>query len=126
MVIQQNIDKQRNPYKHTLYAGTGFSYKTSKAYYNGGFIDLASITNAGKTAAEFVQNNKDLIQTGVSTVGKVIDLGKSISESVKKSKEVEQIKELRAKKKPKIEYKFTPEQEERMQKLGSGFSTFSK
>src|SRR5829696_10523152 len=142
MPMIQEIDKRRNLYKNTLYTGrglyhSGFAVKTSKAYYEGGqlltselgsgFLDLASIVNAGKTAAEFVQNNKDLIQTGVSTVGKIVDLGKSIDDTVKKSKEIEQIKELRAKsKKPKTEYKFTPEQEDKMRKLGQGFQTFKK
>src|SRR5829696_35019 len=120
MPIIQAIDKRRKPYRNTLYSGKGlYPSRTSKAYYEGGFIDLSSIVNAGKTAAEFVQNNKDLIQAGVSTAGKVFDLGKSISESDKKAKEIEQIKELRAKsKKPKTEYKFTPEQEDKMRKLG--------
>src|SRR5829696_853974 len=138
MPMIQEIDKRRNLYKNTLYTGRGlYRSGTSKAYNEGGqlltselgsgFLDLASIVNAGKTAAEFVQNNKDLIQTGVSTVGKIVDLGKSIDDTVKKSQEIEQIKELRAKsRKPKTEYKFTPEQEDKMRKVGLGFQTFRK
>ncbi len=137
----QRIDQMRDPYKHTLYSGSGYNRnsKLSKAYYGqglrslqtGGAFDFSSLVNAGKTAIDFVKDNKDLIQTGVSTAGKVVDLGKSISDTIEKSKEleVEKVKELRAKKKPKKTFQFSDEQEAKMKALrpsGAGFVTVKK
>ena len=51
MVVVQNIDRDRNLYRQTLYSGCGYS-KTPKAYYHGGFVDLSTLLTAGKTAIE--------------------------------------------------------------------------
>jgi hypothetical protein len=124
MVFVQEIDRKRNPYKHTLYGGQGFNnMKLSKAYI-GGLIDLSSINN-------FLNDNKELIHAGITTTGKIVDLGKSVSDAVNKTKEVAKIKELRAeqkkkKMKKKEEYQFTPEMEEKMKSVkGDGFAIFS-
>jgi alpha-D-ribose 1-methylphosphonate 5-triphosphate diphosphatase PhnM len=86
---------------------------------NGGFIDLS-------TVAQVINDNKDLIQSGISTVGKVVDLGKTISDVSKSYKELEKIKELnkRNKKEEKeIVHIMTPDQEERFMKyMGRGFA----
>jgi hypothetical protein len=112
--------------KNTLYSGGALPHKTPKAY-NGGFIDFSTLVNAGKSAVDFVSNNKDLIQSGVSTVGKFVDLGKSISDTVKTSKELDKIRDVRQERnKTKKEYTITPEMEEKLKRLGSGFATFPK
>ncbi len=136
MPLVQRIDEMKNPYKHTLYSGSGYNRnsKLPKAYIQtGGAFDLSALVDAG---LNFVKDNKDLIQTGVSTAGKVVDLGKSISDTIEKSKEleVEKIKELRAKKaqqskKPKKTFQFSDEQEAKMKALrpsGAGFVNVKK
>jgi hypothetical protein len=124
MPIVQEVDKNRNWAKNTLYSGGALPTKTPKSF-NGGFIDLSTLVNVGKSAIDFVSNNKDLIQSGVSTVGKFVDLGKSISDTVKTSKELDKIRDIRQDRKKK-EYTITPEMEEKLKRLGSGFATFSK
>ena len=74
MPLLQKVDIDRNLYKNTAFKGSGFSNKLPKAYYQGGFIDLASIGN-------LINDNKDLIQSGINTVGKVAELGKAINDS---------------------------------------------
>lgn len=104
MGIVQKIDSDRRLHKHTLYAtGSGF---LPKAYYQGGF------------------NNKEILSSDAAAVDKVVDLGKSISDTVKTFKELEKVKELRTSKKK--EYVMSPEQEERLTTLGSGFATFER
>jgi hypothetical protein len=82
MPIVQEVDRNKNWAKNTLYSGGAVPNKIPKAY-NGGFIDFSMLVNAGKSAVDFLWNNKDLIQSGVSTIGKFVDLGKSISDTVK-------------------------------------------
>lgn len=125
MPIVQEVDRKRNLYKNTLYSGGG-APKT----YNGGFIDLSTLVNVGKSAVDFVSNNKDLIQSGVSTVGKFVDLGKSISDTVKTSNKIRDIRQDSKDRKDRKDRKeaqhtITPEMEEKLRKLGSGFSTFA-
>jgi hypothetical protein len=145
MPYVQEIDKKRllNRNVNTLYSGSGFTIQTKipKAYLqsnatgqpllfneaveiagktsNGGFIDLS-------TVAQVINDNKDLIQSGISTVGKVVDLGKTISDVSKSYKELEKIKELNKRNKKEKEVKvhvMTPEQEERFMKhMGRGFA----
>jgi hypothetical protein len=116
-MIEQEFDKKRNPYRGTLYfSGNGFS-RNNKVFYEsdsesddghfqGGMIDFGSlISNVGKVLSD----NKDTIQALASTTGKVADMGKSISETVKASK-----------KKTKT---LTPEDENRM--FGVGFKVFN-
>ena len=115
MTIIQKIDTDRNLHKHTLYS-TGSGFKPSKAYYQGGFIT---------GLIDFVKDNRELLSSGAAAVGKVADLGKSISDTVKTAKELEKIRETNTKNKRK-EYTMSPEQEERLKSLGSGFATFER
>lgn len=65
-------------------------------------------------------------------MGKIADLGKSLSDTVKTAKELAKIKELREiNKNKKKEYVMTPEMEEKLNNLGrdksgSGFAAFGK
>ncbi len=135
MPIIQEFDKNKKS-KH--YKGYGFhreawqSHTSSKAFYEsdsddydnddfygkrGGYIDIASII---KNKGQFVNDNKDTIQSVSSTVGKVIDTTGKILDTVKSSnelKKMEEVKKIRASK------KFTPEQESTM--IGAGFARFS-
>lgn len=113
MGIVQKIDRDRRLHKHTLYArGSGFP---PRAYYQGGFMTKL---------ADFVRDNKELLSSGATTVDKVVELGKRIADTAKTAKELEKVRELRASKKK--EYVMSPEQEERLKSLGSGFATFER
>ena len=129
MPAVQFIDRKKFSSTHPIYRGSGIVTKSSlpfkplnnrQLYFEGGFIDFGSIINAGKTAIDFVQNNKDLIQSGVSTIGEVASMAKGISDAVKSSKDLEQlktIKEMRKKKKSKNEdYQLSDAQEEQLKK----------
>jgi len=88
-----NIDRKKFTRIHPIYKGNGFANSmlpfkplNNRQLYlsrEGGFIDLSSLVNAGKTAIEFVQNNQDLIKSGVSTVGEVASMAKGILDAVK-------------------------------------------
>ena len=54
MPIVQEVDKNRNWAKNTLYSGGALPNKTPKAF-NGGFIDLSTLVNVGKSAVDFVK-----------------------------------------------------------------------
>ena len=123
MTILQEIDKKINPYKGTIYYGHGFQ-KISTAFYEsdsdeefiGGLIDIGSlISNVSKA----VSDNKDTIQSIASTAGKFVDLGKSISNTVKSNQELKKLENVKRNRK-----KFTPEQEQIL--LGEGFATFRR
>jgi len=121
MSIKLEFDKKRE----RKYNGNGFQ-KISKAYiesdsdddYNGGFIDLGSLIS---NASNFVTTNKDAIQAIASTVGKVAELGKSVSDTVKSSKELEALKTLKSKSKS-MSKTLTPEQDKIL--MGNGFVRF--
>ena len=123
MSIKLEFDKKRE----RKYNGNGFQ-KISKAYiesdsdddYNGGFIDLGSLIS---NASNFVTTNKDAIQAIASTVGKVAELGKSVSDTVKSSKELEALKTLKSKSKS-MSKTLTPEQDKIL--MGNGFVRFRK
>jgi hypothetical protein len=126
MVIIQRIDRERNLQKHTLYQGSGLN-RLPKAYYQGGngLLDFV------KDGISLLSDNKELIQSGISTAGKVFDLGKSISDVAKTKTELELVKQSRLKnKEKKVDDEMTPEMEEKMRKLtprsGSGFTTVIK
>jgi hypothetical protein len=128
MPLVQVVDEKRskNMYKGTMYRGNGFLHRTPKAYLQrqGGIIDLSSIVN-------FVKDNKDLLKSGVDTVGSMANMGKTIAETVKSGKEleVEKVKQLnqKNKKKTKKQEKMTPEQEEKLKEImGNGFPVYSK
>jgi len=125
MSIKLEFDKKRE----RKYNGNGFQ-KISKAYiesdsdddYNGGFIDLGSLIS---NASNFVTNNKDAIQAIASTVGKVAELGKSVSDTVKSSKELGaiELKTLSKAQKTRKKVKtLTPEQDKIL--MGNGFVRF--
>src|SRR5438093_1666196 len=104
MPAVQFIDRKKFSSTHPIYRGSGIVTKSSlpfkplnnrQLYFEGGFIDFGSIINAGKTAIDFVQNNKDLIQSGVSTVGEVASMAKGISDAVKSSNELSKLKEIK-------------------------------
>src|SRR5438093_10121859 len=104
MPFVQNIYRKKFSQNHPIYRGSGILVKSPlpfkplnnrQLYFEGGFIDFGSIINAGKTAIDFVQNNKDLIQSGVSTVGEVASMAKGISDAVKSSKDLEQLKTIK-------------------------------
>ena len=117
--IQVN-DRRKTIYKNTLFSGSGIPLFTRPSkIYEGGLIDFSTIAN-------FVRDNKELISTGVSTAGKIIDLGKSVADLNKSTKEVEKIKELRTSKKPKKEYVISAAQEDKLKALGNGFVQVSK
>ena len=117
MPLLQKVDIERNVYKNTAFKGAGFT-KTilPKAYYQGGIIDFASIGN-------LINENRDLIKSGIDTTGQVVDLAKAINETVKSSKELQKIEEVKSiKKKRTSDYTFTPEQEQRLKSFaGNGF-----
>jgi hypothetical protein len=87
----------------------------------GGAFDLSSIINAvGNTIAE----NKDTISTIASSVGSVANMSKSISDTVKASKELEKLKTIQEIKKNNKKTKdvyISPEQIASLEKLGNGF-----
>jgi hypothetical protein len=123
-MIEQEFDKKRNPYKGTLYySGNGF--KNNQVFYesdsdsdeyNGGMIDFGSLlTNVGKVFSD----NKDTIQALASTTGKVADMGKSISETVKASN----AKPHSVGQSPSKTKTLTPQQENQM--FGTGFKVFN-
>ena len=121
MPLLQQVDIERNLYKNTAFKGSGFSNRLPKAYHQGGTVDFASITN-------LINENRDLIKSGMNTMGQVVDFGKAINDTVKSSKELQKIKEIneiRSKSKKKSsDYTFTPEQEERLKSFaGNGFKS---
>ncbi len=123
-MIKHEFDKKRNPYKGTLYfSGNGLSRNNKVFYesesdsdvdnYDGGMIDFGSlISNVGKVLSD----NKDTIQALASTTGKVADMGKSISETIKSNKSKSSSNTNTNSK------TLTPEQDNRM--FGSGFKVF--
>ena len=114
MPLLQQVDIKRNIYNNTAYKGSGFSSsRLPKAYYQGGVIDFASIGN-------LINENRDLINSGINTVSQVVDLGKAMHDTVKASKELGQIKSNN--KKRSSNHTFTSEQEERLKSFaGNGF-----
>jgi hypothetical protein len=115
MPLQQKVDIERNVYKNTAFKGSGFP-KLPKAYYQGGMIDFASIGNV-------INENRDLIQSGINTASQVVDFAKAMEKTVKSSKELPKIEEVKSiNKKKRSDYTFTPEQDERFKSFaGSGF-----
>jgi hypothetical protein len=135
MVLIQKIDRQKFTKKPILYTGNGFISLNNHPIYlhqKGGFISsLLPLIDKG---VDFVSNNKDLIsQTGL-TVSSVANAVKAVSDTIKKSKEIEneiqQRQRQRSNYKKKDDVEFSPEQlvslkllAER-QKQGSGFVKF--
>jgi hypothetical protein len=115
MPLLQIVDIDRNAYKNTAFKGSGFQ-KLPKAYYQGGIIDFASIAN-------LINENRDLIKSGINTASQVVDFAKAMDKTVKSSKELQKIEEVKSiNKKKRSDYTFTPEQEERFKSFaGNGF-----
>jgi hypothetical protein len=124
--------------KFSKYRGSGFIRTHSRLPFiplnnhqiyltrQGGFIDLSSIINAGKTIVDTVKDNKDLIQSGISTVKSISDTATAIADTIKKSKELDQIKQIKAinKSKKKQDVEMSPEQMAILEKIGDGFKKF--
>lgn len=115
MPLLQKVDIDRNAYKNTAFKGAGF-HKLPKAYYEGGIIDFASIGN-------LINENRDLIKSGINTASQVFDFAKAMDKTVKSSKElpkIEKVKPININKRG--DHIFTPEQEDRFKSYaGSGF-----
>src|SRR5437016_4426387 len=102
VMIKMQFDKNKfSKQKPVYYKGGSLPYKpinNHQIYFSsqsvGGFIDFSSIINAGKNIVDVVKDNKDLIQTGISTVGSIANAGKAIADTIKKSKELEEIKTI--------------------------------
>ena len=94
----------------------------------GGFLNLSSIIDAGKSIANIVKDNKDLISSRISTVKSISDTAGAIADTVKKSKELEELKMIQKKHKEsktkKKEIQLTEVQLESPQKLGQGIVKF--
>ena len=94
----------------------------------GGFLNLASIIDAGKSIVNIVKDNKDLISSGISAVKSISDTTGAIADTVKKSKELEELKMIQKKNKEsktkKKEIQLTEVQLESLQKLGQGIVKF--
>lgn len=95
----------------------------------GGFINLSSLIDAGKSVANVVKDNKDLITSGIGAVKSISDTAHAIADTVKKSKELEELKTVQEIRKKKTKSKMkdielTPEQMENLQKIGHGIVKF--
>lgn len=132
MPIIQHIDKKRQLYKNTLYNKNEVVEAHTGGFINvSGLASLPSVLSAVTPALNFVNDNKDLINSGITTVSKAIDLGKNINDTVKMSKEIEKIRALNLQRQQTVKQKqheFTPEQEAALRSIaianGSGFATF--
>ena len=118
MPMIQNIDRNRfngghlkPPNNHPIYL--------KKKKQGDGIIDVI------KEIGNVINENKDTVSAVSSTISSVANAGKAIADTIKVSKELEQLKtiqEIRKKKKHKPkEIELTPEQIEALKKLGSGF-----
>lgn len=125
MPIIQKIDRGKFIQHAPIYKGSGVPFKplNNKEIYlsKGGMIDLSQIVGV-------ISNNKDLITSGVNAVGNVANAVKSISDTVKKAKELEEARHLKEakhlKEKKKQEYVLSEAQQEALAKIGSGFAKF--
>jgi hypothetical protein len=144
MGIIQEIDRKKFKQKHPIYQGGSinlpFKSLNSRAWQSqnhpvylsrkdGGFINLSSILDTAKNIGNLINENKDTINNVASTVSSVANAAKGISDTIKTSKELEKLKtveDLRRKKKKekKEDIILTPEQEESLKKIGSGFVKF--
>lgn len=128
MVLIQKIDKNKFKQNHPLYiySGSGVpftSLNTREIYLSkkGGMIDFGQIINLFK-------DNKDLIDSSVSAVGNISSAVKSISDTVKTSKELEklqEVKKLKGKNKKK-EFVFDDNQINALRTMsGNGFASIN-
>ena len=127
MVFIQKVDRQKFIQTPLYYKGNGLNaplnnhYLTLTLQKQGGFLN---------NIIDFVGNNKELLQQGVSTVGNIVNATKSISDAIKTSKELEiqkvrKAKNVKKEKEEDEEIKLTPEQETALRNLvGSGFKKF--
>ena len=126
MVLIQKVDQQKFIQKPLYYKGNGLYLPLNNHY-----LVLQKQRGFLNNIIDFVTNNKELLQQGVSTVENIVNATKSISDAIKTSKELEIQKVRKAKnvKKEKEEedeeIKLTPEQETALRNLvGSGFKKF--
>ncbi len=122
MPLIHDIDRVKFTQHKPLYKGSGVPFKplNNKQMYlprNGGLIDFGNILN-------MIQDNKDLISSGVNTVGNIASAVKSVSDTVKKAKELEEVKTIKDKKKKNKEIEITDAQRETLKSIGDGFAFF--
>ena len=83
MFLIQKVDRQKFTQKPLYYKGNGLNtplnnhYLTLTLHKQGGFLN---------NIIDFVTNNKDLLQQGVSTVENIVNATKSISDAIKTSR----------------------------------------
>jgi len=131
----QKFDRKRFVKKHPLYTGKGIipvktlpytSLNNHEIYLtkSGGFIDVSTIKNV----VDFVNDNKDSIQQGISTAKSIKDTTNNIINAVKSKKDLEALKIAQSERKKKEnkheEYSMNAEQLKKLDKLGNGFSKF--
>jgi len=122
MVLIQKIDKNKFKQNRPLYiySGSGVpftSLNTREIYLSkkGGMIDFGQIINLFK-------DNKDLIDSSVSAVGNISSAVKSISDTIKTSKELEKLKGKNKKK----EFVFDDNQINALRTMsGNGFASIN-
>jgi hypothetical protein len=133
MPIIQDIDSKRFKQQHNpVYGGQGLiqsrvlpfnSLNNHNLYRSGG--DLSSLI---KTGIDFMNDNKELIKQGVSTVKTIKDTANAFSNTMNSYKELEKIKlaqkERKKHDKSRQEYTLSPEQLEKLEKIGDGFKRF--
>ena len=130
MPLIQRIDekkfKQKPLYSHGRLQAVGSGIKPINHHpiflqKEGGAFDLAGIIN---TVGNTIADNKDTISTVASSVGAVANMSKSISDTIKASKELEKLKtiqEIQRKRKQSKDVELSPEQIASLEKLGNGF-----
>ncbi len=122
------VDYDKFSQSHPIYRGSGFNKLKIKSINNkhpiyhsksGGLIN--DIISGASKFINAIQDNKDLIQSGMSTASSVANAVEAVSNAAKSSKDAEAI-EIRNKKAKKQQQnsdeKFTPEQEAKMRNLG--------
>jgi hypothetical protein len=138
MPIIQDIDRKRFKQQNPIYRGRGLiqsktlpfiSLNNHNLYFSrtGGFLDMSTLINAAKTGLDFVRDNKELINQGISTVGVVKDTANAFSNTMKSYKELENIKQAQKERKKQVkreEYTMNPEQLDKLAKIGTGFAKF--
>ncbi len=144
MPLVMPVDYDKFSQSHPFYKGSGISKLKIKNNNNkhpfyhssfarsksGGLLNYNDIISGASKVINAIQDNKDLIQSGMSTISAVADATKAVSDTVKSSKDAEAIN-IRNKKAKKSKDnsdndKFTPEQEAKMRNLGFIGNGFAK
>jgi hypothetical protein len=136
--VKLQSDNERSSYQPKVYNAKFM--KQYPIYYKGGSLPFVSLNNhqiylrhhggffnlidTVKTGVDLVKDNKELINSGISAVSNIANATKSISDTIKTSKELEKVKELHKANKKKKEIELTPAQLESMKRIGEGFVKF--